>query len=736
MKKNFKFMLIALLAMIGINAIATNTNWLASTKVSETAGVTYAPVGTDGKAPLVYTIITVEDNNGAGTAISKGYVSVGQNAGQMDGYTEITIPEKVTIPVTVTVSGVVKFDGTYEFTVTEVADNGFKDLNDLTSVTINAKLTKIGDNAFQGCSLSAITLPSTLVEIGASAFAETTDPVAYNKFTSVALPATLTTIGANAFEGCQLLTSVTLADNSQLNSIGDGAFSWTPLATLDLSKATKFDNGGSPKVYGMLSFGSGTSSPFTSTAHNKNAFIKKVVLPTTCAEVKANAFKSCTVLNDVDLKNVATIGTNAFEGDIALTSVVIAKSVTAGVTSVGAEAFKGCTKLATVELGKLGGAVVDDAAFSGCTALTTFKFNEITAAGAVGKKTTSSPYDLASVTTLYFQKYITAAGAVATDAFSTNAFAGTDATKQNIYYNDITVPTADADFKQPFATDAFGATGATRVITLTTVLAQFINANGFNTNADLINKVTISAGYTSDYVIGAGTDTKKLVKDKNSSFYYYYFQADKLREILRNQESGAQVTVYQAYMDVADDVASAYFMPLRVVNGKYAVATGEVVIIKSNKEDGVVASVAGAGVTSTMAYDNQTTPQTINDLEITANAVTPLEVQAGTNYMDSGNKDLWFFNNPSTSGFGFTKYDVANQTNGLAENAVFMTCAATSAARLNIVWLDEQGNTTAIQTINAKGETLNGAIYNVAGQKVDANYKGIVIKNGQKMIQK
>ena len=33
-------------------------------------------------------------------------------------------------------------------------------------------------------------------------------------------------------------------------------------------------------------------------------------------------------------------------------------------------------------------------------------------------------------------------------------------------------------------------------------------------------------------------------------------------------------------------------------------------------------------------------------------------------------------------------------------------------------------------------KAFNGAIYNLAGQKVDANYKGVVIKNGKKMMQK
>ena len=42
---------------------------------------------------------------------------------------------------------------------------------------------------------------------------------------------------------------------------------------------------------------------------------------------------------------------------------------------------------------------------------------------------------------------------------------------------------------------------------------------------------------------------------------------------------------------------------------------------------------------------------------------------------------------------------------------------------------------SGIQAVKAV-KTSNGFIYNLAGQRVDANYKGVVIKNGQKMIQK
>ncbi len=43
--------------------------------------------------------------------------------------------------------------------------------------------------------------------------------------------------------------------------------------------------------------------------------------------------------------------------------------------------------------------------------------------------------------------------------------------------------------------------------------------------------------------------------------------------------------------------------------------------------------------------------------------------------------------------------------------------------------------TTAINTIEAD-KAQNGVIYNLAGQKVDNSYKGLIIKNGKKMLQK
>ena len=58
-----------------------------------------------------------------------------------------------------------------------------------------------------------------------------------------------------------------------------------------------------------------------------------------------------------------------------------------------------------------------------------------------------------------------------------------------------------------------------------------------------------------------------------------------------------------------------------------------------------------------------------------------------------------------------------------------------SGARINVVWLDGSEEATAIQVVKKVAEA-DGAIYNLAGQKVNASYKGVVIKDGKKYIQK
>ena len=43
---------------------------------------------------------------------------------------------------------------------------------------------------------------------------------------------------------------------------------------------------------------------------------------------------------------------------------------------------------------------------------------------------------------------------------------------------------------------------------------------------------------------------------------------------------------------------------------------------------------------------------------------------------------------------------------------------------------------TGIQTVNRETKTAGSAVYNLAGQKVANDYKGLVIKDGKKIVVK
>lgn len=55
---------------------------------------------------------------------------------------------------------------------------------------------------------------------------------------------------------------------------------------------------------------------------------------------------------------------------------------------------------------------------------------------------------------------------------------------------------------------------------------------------------------------------------------------------------------------------------------------------------------------------------------------------------------------------------------------------------LNNILISLNGTTTGITNITADEAAKNAPVYNLAGQKVTKAYKGVVIKNGKKMIQK
>ena len=171
---------------------------------------------------------------------------------------------------------------------------GCRELEQVTFGTVEDEeeggLISIGDNAFQCCALTSITLPNSVKTIGSGAFT-------YNiKLATASLGDALTEIGEGAFSNCGVLSSVTIPDG--VTSIGARAFQYCSLLTSVIIPRS------------LTSIGEDVF---------ENCPLKSIDLPDGITAIPANLFKN----NDFEYiklgKNVKSIGKNAFgcklEGD-------------------------------------------------------------------------------------------------------------------------------------------------------------------------------------------------------------------------------------------------------------------------------------------------------------------------------------------------------------------------------------------------------------------------------------
>lgn len=113
-----------------------------------------------------------------------------------------------------------------------------------------------------------------------------------------------------------------------------------------------------------------------------------------------------------------------------------------------------------------------------------------------------------------------------------------------------------------------------------------------------------------------------------------------------------------------------------------------------------------------------------------ATFATDLKVSNG-NVKSDGTNFYGFTTKDGVSGFVRVAKDVAVPLGKGYLQLTGNTAAAPVFYSINI-----GGGTTAIGQVEVEKGTENGAIYNLAGQRVDASYKGVVIKNGKKYVNK
>lgn len=234
----------------------------------------------------------------------------------------------VTVPATIA--------GNKVYKVSVLCTNKFK--AEITSITFSNGINYLGDSVCKGyANLERVSLPDTLVSVGADAFANCTSLLA------VTMPNSVTTIGANAFGGCTSLLSATL--NCKATVIPSKLFA----GDINLNTLTL---------------------PAYTTEIGENAFehcqsLTSLSLPDSVKTIGISAFSNCDSLTGVSLSSeLKTIGQLSFYNCKRLTSVYVPNKT----KTINEEAFSQCTSLREVYLPD-SLTVMKTNVFNNCTAL-------------------------------------------------------------------------------------------------------------------------------------------------------------------------------------------------------------------------------------------------------------------------------------------------------------------------------------------------------------------------------
>ena len=213
-------------------------------------------------------------------------------------------------------------------TVTEIGGYAFGSINNLKSITLSQNLTWIGQGAFSGCtSLESIDIPDSVTTIGKSAFS------ACAELSNVRLSKGLVKLGGDAFTNCDKITEIEIPKS---------------LTTIDTNTSILWFEAPFEDCNGLktVTFESGATK-VTSFLFARCPGIERVVIPDTVTVIEDMAFYEAINLRSITFsQSLTSIGESTFTGCASLESIDIPDSV----TIIGKYAFSACSSLTSATL--------------------------------------------------------------------------------------------------------------------------------------------------------------------------------------------------------------------------------------------------------------------------------------------------------------------------------------------------------------------------------------------------
>lgn len=239
-------------------------------------------------------------------------------------------------------------------------------MSGIAKVVVEDGITHVGGGAFLSTyskkTLTEVSLPSSVIEIGASAF------YSCASLETVNLPEKITAINDYTFYGCESLKHIEIHDRiMKLGShVFDGAglesvvipSSVTEMGTYDFANCKSLSSVKLPAARKVI-------EPYT---FCNCPSLTSIALPRLVNTVGTGAFQGCTALTEINWsEKIAAIGESAFRKCSALERIIFPESV----TSIGTYALSDCTSLVEVRLPE-NTVKLPDFLLSGCTALESF----------------------------------------------------------------------------------------------------------------------------------------------------------------------------------------------------------------------------------------------------------------------------------------------------------------------------------------------------------------------------